>query len=221
MSADRQRLFAAAFALASLLSGCIPLLSPERSRLRPEAGDEDYPGELQDPSSIAQDFVWQQEVTSDYQGRTTSGVVVVQKEGPRLTTVGLTPFGTRAFVLEQNGSRLTFTKFVAVDLKISPRVMLVDINRAFLIGARSAARPDGVHTYRRDGEIVKETWKKGRIVQRSFERPGGPKGLIVVRYGEGMRGIEPPPEVVLENGWYGYKLKIRTLSASPLTPAAP
>jgi hypothetical protein len=197
-------------------AGCVPRLSrPERSERSTLAAAAEYPGEIRDPATVAGDFTWQQHVTSTFPGGTASGMVVVEKAGRKLTAVGLTPFGSRAFVLEQDGQRLTFTRLVDVEARLEPRVMLVDINRAFLLRAGEGPRPDGVHAEeRRVGdatERVTERWKAGRLLERAFERPSGPAGRIVVRYEGGMSGFTPPRIVTLENGWYGYTLRIETV----------
>jgi len=199
--------------LCTATQACVPLLrDPERSERATAGAPAEYPGEIRDPATVPGDFTWQQHIESTYPSGSTSGLVVVEKAGSKLTAVGLTPFGTRAFVLEQVGSRLSFTRLVATEVHVEPRVILVDINRAFLIRAGEAPRTDGVHVDELHHERVTERWKDGKLLERTFERPGGPKGRIVIRYDGGMRGFTPPRVVTLENGWYGYRLRIETVS---------
>jgi hypothetical protein len=156
-------------------------------------------------------------VTSRYRDDEHSFDVVVEKVGPKLTVVGLTPFGSPAFALIQSGSHLELRAMVDRELPFPPRAVLVDINRVYL-GVADVPRADGWHVAERAAETVRERWAGGRLRERRFTRRGGPRGVIVVRYPGGMRGLTPPRRVSLSNGWYGYSLEIETVFAA--TPGA-
>ena len=67
------------------------------------------------------------------------------------------------------------------------------------------------------GEIRRERWAEGRLVERSIARASGdPPGSVVVRFSPGATRASRPAHVELENGWYGYRLEIDTLSSEEL-----
>lgn len=202
----RRHVGAALLALVAS-TGCVG-----RGPASPAVG-ADYPGVLADPATITPDFEWRQEIASEYRGRRQSGEVVVQKIGPRLRVIGLAPWGSPAFVLEQVGQHVTFRRLIPHDVPFSPRAVLVDINRAFF-GVPAVPKPDGREVVERDGETILQAWLGGRLRERAFERRGGPAGVIRVRYEGGMLWPTPPRIVELDNGWYGYKLRITTLSVT-------
>jgi hypothetical protein len=178
---------------------------------------------LRDPRAFPHDFVDRQKIRATYGARSLSFDAVLQKLGDTLTLVGLTPFGSRAFVLRQVGATVSFQSFVPEQLPFPPRYMVVDIQRVFLPwiatdDAGSLADPDGTREGTREGEGVREEWRGGRLLRRTFHRLNGhPPGTIVIEYGEGMsEGGALPPRVVLSNGWYGYRLEITTESHAAL-----
>lgn len=194
--------------LALLLTACASTPEPAHAPLG------EMPGELVPTSDIPGAFLWRQQITGEYGPRTVSFEAAVQKKADVLTVLGLTPFGTRAFVIEQRGTQFTFTKSVPDELPFPPRNMLLDIHRAwFMRLPDDAAAKDGVRTGERAGELITETWRGGRVLERRYRRlDGAPAGDVVVRYGpEGMQDLEPPAEVVIDNGWYGYRLVVKTV----------
>ncbi|MCO5169975.1 MAG: DUF3261 domain-containing protein [Planctomycetes bacterium] len=199
--------------LALALAACAAAPSPEP----PPA---DYPGELVPTAEIPGAFLWRQQVRAEHGARVVSFEAALQKKGDALTVLGLTPYGTRAFVLEQRGTEVAFTNHLPPDqaLPFPPRHMLLDIHRAWFVALPGAPLPDGEHAGERHGEQVTEVWRGGRVIERRYRRlDDRPAGLIVVRYGEpGMAALEPPGEVVLDNGWFGYRLVVRTLEARRL-----
>jgi hypothetical protein len=161
-----------------------------------------------------------QKIVATYGDRSSSFDAVLQKRGDELTLLGLTPFGSRAFVLRQRGTEVSFESFVPQTLPFPPRYILIDVERVFFqwIGADVAAAPDGEREGVRAGEIVKERWKEGRLLRRTFQRVDGrPPGEIVVEYDGGMAADgTPPTHVAFRNGWYGYRLEIATESHETL-----
>ena len=200
----------------------------------PRAPDSPYPGSLVPVSEIPGDFLMRQRVTAHYPGRTLSFDAALQKQGDTLTLLGLTPFGTRAFLLQQRGVEVSFTSYMPGDAPFPPRYMLLDIHRTFFIGLGRPPAGDGERRGTRDGEEITERWERGRLMERHFRRlDGQPEGTVDVRFVDGMQGHAPPRTIEFHNGWYGYALTITTLahqtlaapgheaSDAPPAPAAP
>lgn len=224
----------AAFRVTAL--GCIILVCAAcaHSGARPASGSESspspdaYPGTLVDPAAMGPDFMWRQSVHATYVHpehgeQTASFEVIVQKRDNALTVLGMTPFGARAFVIEQRGQTIELQRFVDEPLQVPPRFILIDIHRTFFgpsgdtsQPAPSAAPSDGAREVLLDGERLTERYHEGRLVERRFERlDGEPAGQIVIDYGEGA-GPTPPPVVTLDNAWFGYHLVITTLETTLL-----
>jgi hypothetical protein len=184
---------------------------------------------------LPQNFLDRQRITATYGDRTVQFDAVLQKRAGELTLLGLTPFGSRAFVLHQVGTDVSFQSFVPQSLPFPPRYILIDVHRVFFAWAQAntgGAAPDagsdaggygpprdGELVVEREGEIETERWAVGRLRRRTFRRADGePRGEIVVDCeGDGMAADgTPPPHVRFANGWYGYRLEIATLSHQPL-----
>jgi hypothetical protein len=93
--------------------------------------------------------------------------------------------------------------------------MLQDIHRAWLWHARlpwGDAPPDeAAPSVEIAGERVTEQWSENGLVRRTFTRlDGQPPGEIRIDYIGGHRTGRPAKQVVLENGWFGYRLEIQT-----------
>lgn len=177
------------------------------------------PGVLHPPSEFPGAFLDRQTITARYGDWTARFDAVLQKRGDELVLLGLTPFGSRAFVLKQVGLDVTYESFVPQELPFPPRYILFDVHRVFFGGALGgAAPPDGDLSTTRDGEILSERWQGGRLLRRRFRRANGePPGEIVVDYDGGMPpGGPPPPHITFANGWYGYRLDITTVSHQAL-----
>src|SRR5690606_41940002 len=61
------------------------------------------PGELVDPSTVATDFMMRQHLQGDYGDDEIAFDAVVQKQGDTLLVLVLTPYGSRALLIEQKG----------------------------------------------------------------------------------------------------------------------
>jgi hypothetical protein len=199
----------AALALALSIAGCSSAKSAENP---PSPPAEEERGPLPDTHRLRCGFSWQQEVSASYGPLENSFTAVVECSGEELTLVGLTPFGTRAFLLRQKGSRVHFEKFVDRELPFSPRQILVDLHRAFFIGylADESIEENFFHEIRTD-EI-----RNGKLVKRTLRREESPGKPIVIDYGSGYDGTTPPPKITLENGLYGYRLEVETTAAEKL-----
>ncbi len=175
------------------------------------------PGALVPTGEIRGDFLMRQRVEAHYPGRDVSFDAVLQKQGDALTLLGLTPFGTRAFVLQQRGTEVSFTSHMPGELPFPPRYMLLDIHRTFFMGLGPPPAGDGERTGARDGDEIREVWRAGRLMERHFRRlDGRPPGTVDVRYVDGMIGHAPPRTIEFRNGWSGYSLTITTLAHQTL-----
>lgn len=175
-----------------------------------------YPGELIDTQDMGPDFLARQKLKGSFGERDFAFEAVMQLRDGTLTVLGLTPFGTKAFVLTQTGTEVAFELLVDRELPFPPQYMLQDIHRAWLWQARlpwgEGPPPDEAPTTEVAGERVTEQWTDNALVRRSFARlDGAPAGEIQIDYVGGHRSGRPAKRVVLDNGWFGYRLEIETI----------
>ena len=145
---------------------------------------------------------------------------VLQKKPGKLTLLGITPYGSRAFLLEQTGGEIQFQSFIPRDLPFPPTFVLLDIHR--VLDTWLGPPPPGGEGQRADvrrGERVAERWHAGHLVERTFTRVApdpnaGPaaSGVITATYeGDGPSGL--PAHVKLVNPRLGYEIAIDTVAA--------
>jgi hypothetical protein len=198
-------------AMLCALHGCT---SGEPPRSAQQARAEDYPGELLDSAALPDGVFLRQRIEARFGERELGFAAVLQTAEGVLSLLALTPYGTRAFLLEQRGRAVSFTSYVDRALPFPPRFILIDVQRTLFLGLPGAPLPDGEHTAVRNGERISERWRGHRLLARSFERlDGHPRGPIRITYPGGMRGTVPPPRIELENTWFGYQLTIHTLAS--------
>jgi hypothetical protein len=162
------------------------------------------------------DFVDRQSIQATYRHRPTRLDAVLQKQGDTLTLVGLTPLGTRAFVLTRRGEKVAFEANGAAALPFPPEYILNDIQRVFFDGIASDGKglPDGVHEKQRSSERIVEVWRSGRLISRRYistdeQQPAS----VFIDFGPGMPPDRTPPaRIVLVNAGFDYRLEITTLS---------
>ena len=200
--------------LGLALVACTPRPTgpPDPAQLR-------YPGELVPVQALAGrgDFLARQTLVGRYGPREVHGEVVVQKRGATLTLIGLTPFGSKAFVIQQDASGVRSEEILPGSLPFPARFMLLDVHRALFMGLPGEPGPDGERRGRRGGERITEAWADGKLMRRSFRRVDRrPRGTILVEYVGGMTGGRPPAKIVLTNGWFGYTVEISTVGWQPL-----
>jgi hypothetical protein len=195
---------------SGLMHGCVPAGPPLTAQ---NARAEDYPGELIDSAALPDGLFLRQRIEARFGERELGFAAVLQTADGVLSLLALTPYGTRAFLLEQRGQAVSFTSYVDRPLPFPPRFILLDVQRTLFLGLPGAPLADGEHTAVRNGERISERWRGGRLLTRSFARVDGrPRGSIRISYGGGMRGSAPPPRVELDNAWFGYRLTIHTLA---------
>jgi hypothetical protein len=89
---------------------------------------------------------------------------------------------------------------------------LIDLHRIFFRGIEPRPSSDGVYSTQQEGELIVEVYKNKKLEKRRYKRlDARPKGWIRVRYHGGMVDHTPPPRIDFVNGWYGYRLTIKTL----------
>lgn len=189
---------------------------PPSSSAPGEPAPRPYEGPVVDSRHIAGEFVWEQQITARYGVLSQSFGAVIQSADGELTVLGLTPFNTRAFSIEQNGYEFRFKNYVNRKLPFEPKSILIDIHRTFFVGVPAAARADGKHEQVLLGERRVDEWRGGRLWRRTFERLDDPGPRIEVDYGEGYAPGAPPPRAVFKNGWYGYSLEVETTQVTAL-----
>jgi hypothetical protein len=162
------------------------------------------------PDFIPGAFAVRQKVTARSRQGGGSFEAVLQRQPGKLILLGLTPYGSRGFLLEQTASDLKFTSYLPRDLPFPPTFMLLDVYRVFgqwlgpplLEGGRA-----GVVR----AELVHERWRGGVLLERTFgPAAGGLAPTTTIAYeGRGPSGL--PAHVVLTNTRFGYTLEIETL----------
>lgn len=204
--------------LVVLLGICALLFACSGQPARPPKLTADsYPWTLRQPQAFGKNFLWQQRLTARTGHREDSLSVALQKRGNGLTLVGLTPFNTKAFVLQQEGDVVTFKALVNREMPFPPRFVLIDIQRTYLPLPGDATAPhDGVQTLELDGERVQQIYVGGQLSERRFERlDAKPAGTLRIRY-QGWWPSGAPRKILLDNAWFGYSLVIETQSAVDL-----
>lgn len=176
----------------------------------------EYPGVVRAPAAYEGDFVLDHTITAEHTEGSETFRAVVEKRGDTLVMVALGPHGGRAFTLRQDGDAVAFESQLDRELPFPPRYVLLDFHRTWLAGLPGAPLADGDHSALVDGERVTERWDGGRLLERRFEREdGSPPGVIVVTY-EGGLSPDPaaptPTRVVLDNGWFRYRLVVTGIS---------
>lgn len=189
-----------------LLAACHA--SPPPSALR----DVDYPGVLRRPEALPHDLVWQQRVTAIWgEGRQRGFDAAVQKRDRVLTVLGLSPMGSVGFAIVLRGDAVELQNQSHEELPFPPRFILLDVQRALYPWLPGPPPADGERQAEVDGEVVHERWAGGRLQQRTFRRvAGGPEGSITVAYEWQHADWIGPSRVVLDNGWFGYRLVVET-----------
>ncbi len=151
-----------------------------------------------------------QQLRGEYQGKHFDFECVLQVSQGELTIIGLTPFGSRAFVLSQRGVNYTFTKLVDRELPFDPVHILEDVHRVFFRNLPAGAS-EGVYAGTDGPERVVERWSQSVLKQRTFERlDQHPSGYIRITYG-GPKAPLVSTHVTIDNGWYGYRLEIESI----------
>jgi hypothetical protein len=167
------------------------------------------PADIPPPDAIPGLFTVRQKLTAHSRQGGGSFEAVLQKEPGKLTLLGLTPFGSRAFLLEQTASDVTFTSYLPRELPFPPTFMLLDVHRVFGQWLGPPVQ-DGERAAVVRAELVRERWRRGVLVERTFSSGvSGPPTTTITYEGGGPSGLAA--HVVLTNLRFGYTLTIETL----------
>ena len=176
---------------------------------------------LSPPSSWGGNFVLRQRIHANFSGREADFEAVVQKSEDQLTMVGLTPFGTRAFVLEQLGTEVEFQSFVDRDLPFPPRYILSDVQRTFVHLPAATEEESGIREHDFGTDRMRDELSRGRLIDRQVSSTDETQTVHTsIEYEGGAREHQPPTKVRLVNHRYGYELELVTIDYQPLEPAA-
>jgi hypothetical protein len=171
--------------------------------------------DLPPPDAIPGTFAVRQRITARSSHGGGSFEAVLQKKPGELLLVGLTPYGSRAFLLRQNAAGVQFTSYVTHELPFPPSFILLDVHRVMDAWLGSAAPAAGERTGDVAGERVHERWRAGRLVERTFARAAPtdsrqPPAEVRISYaGEGPDGLAAV--VTLKNDRFGYVLTIESM----------
>ncbi|HXI60862.1 MAG TPA: DUF3261 domain-containing protein [Polyangia bacterium] len=196
--------------VATLVTGCAHRAPPPAAAPEPAPAAADLPP----PDRIPGQLTLRQKLAAKSAHGGGSFETILQKRPGVLRVVGLTPFGTRAFLLEQRGPTVDFTSYVPRELPFAPTFMLLDIHRVFDSWLDGPPPADGQRSATVGDEQITERWQGGHLQQRTFLRTTGlPPGAIIITYkGEALPGVAA--EIVLDNARHGYQLTIQNLPAA-------
>jgi hypothetical protein len=203
-----------AFFLGVVLAGCAAHQPPAGKTLPVNSAAAPPAAELPGPDAIPGIFTVRQKLVAQSNHGGGSFEAVLAKSAGRLMLIGLLPYGARAFVLDQKGSEVRFTNYLAREPPFPPSWMLLDVYRVF---GNWLGEPllDGEREATTRGERVRERWGAGRLLERTFVRASAdPAGMISITY-EGMARPGFAEHVTLRNGRFGYQLSIHTLPGLP------
>ncbi|MEA2700572.1 MAG: hypothetical protein QOI66_4843, partial [Myxococcales bacterium] len=207
------------FIAAALVVGCAhraPPASGNAAAPEPAPAAADLPA----PDRIPGELTLRQKLAAKSAHGGGSFETILQKRPGVLRVVGLTPFGTRAFLLEQRGPTVEFTSYVPRELPFAPTFMLLDIHRVFDTWLGAPPPADGQRSATVGDEQITERWQGGHLQQRTFVRTTGlAPGAITITYkGEALPGVAA--EILLDNARHGYQLAIQNLAVAPNKAAA-
>ena len=172
--------------------------------------DHPYTCTLQPLATLGPDFTVRQHVTASGHGGSGSFDAVLQKKGSTLVLVGLVA-GVRAFVLKQEGDRVTFEQSLGPRMPFPPEYAVIDVHRVYWkrLPRAADAPATGIVEGSLDGETVREVWSNGSLVERRFTRPGEFTGAVRIEYGAGCTATRCAPATVrVVNEWFGYEVRI-------------
>ena len=167
--------------------------------------------ELPPPDAIPGEFAVRQKLTASSPKGGGSFEAVLQKTPGTLTLVGLTPYGSRAFLLQQTKGDVQFTKYVPRDMPFAPTFMLLDIHRVLdrWLGPPLAA---GERSGQVGDETIRERWQDGNLIERTFTTvKSNPPGTITISYAGTTAGAPFATHITLRNARLDYRIDIDTV----------
>jgi hypothetical protein len=167
---------------------------------------------LPSSATIERDLAWRQQLVATFGEEKFSFQAVLEKSGSTLSLLFLTPYGSRALLLQQTDRSVQTRYFVTQRLPFPPRYILTDVYRVFFRGMPTAPLPDGVHLSKVDGETFSDRWQDGFLVERTVYAHAGGAPAVVIRYQPMGNRHAPAGRVVLDNRAYGYRIEIETVA---------
>jgi hypothetical protein len=181
------------------------------------------PQSLPSPARFKGNFFLRQEIVARHKGRSATFEAALEKREDVLKLVGLTPFGSPAFMIEQSGSEVQFKEYVHLGVAFDPIDLLVDVHHVLFEGSGIGARlGDGIHEFETATGSIVEAWADGSIVSRVFLDASSRTELSRIEF----RGARDPasvtsPLVLLYDRAHNYELEIKTVDQRLLGSARP
>lgn len=113
----------------------------------------DCPGSLRATQEIEGDWVIHERIRVRAEDIDEAYGLVVQKNGPRIVLIGLTPFGATAFSVTQIGVEVWSESKLGPALPVPPENVLRDLHRAHFLATDDPAFEGRVVERLRDGSI--------------------------------------------------------------------
>lgn len=171
------------------------------------------PGPILPISGQMSDFFAEHEVEISWPGEAHTMRAVLQKRDTLLELIVLGPMEHPMLRVYQQGEAVGVDQQVENALPFEPEFMLADVQKAFLPWGKDDERCQG-------GSVESLHWTEtcvdGRPETRTFWREELGEGLPLTVHYDYVEGEEMPTAVILENAWFGYTLRIRTLRWAPL-----
>lgn len=201
----RCKLIAALLLLAGALASCAHRAPPPPPVVPPTAA------ELPPPDTIPGQFAVRQKLNATSAKGGGSFEAVLQKTPGTLTLVGLTPYGSRAFLLQQTKDDVQFTKYVPREIPFAPTFMVLDIHR--VLGRwLGADLPSGERSGQVGDETIHERWQDGHLIERTFtSSKSNPPGTITISYAGYAAGTPFATRITLRNARLDYRIDIDTV----------
>ncbi len=175
------------------------------------------PPTLPDANDLAPPFLARQRVIATAGAQRHAFEAVLQYDGSELLLLGLTPMGTKAFVVRQRGTVATAESFVDRPLPAPPEAILLDVHWSYFLAA-DTPRGDGWHRRALPGLRLRERWQGGRVRERIVAPRGG--APVRIAYADGLDDGRFPARVVVVHedprGERDLRLEITTLSHDPI-----
>jgi len=196
-------------ALLLSLSSCASLKPPPSDALHEESAELVSTNQLS-----TRPFTVVQRIRGKHGTEDVSFECVVELSLDKLRVTGMTTYSPRAFVVEQDGVEVHSRRLMPRDVPFEPTQVLFDIHRIFFRGL-PAPQSDGTHELLDHGEVVREVWKDGHVVQRHFHVLDTFARLLVLEF-DGPPSPVIAPRVRLTNLHYGYVLEIESVEQGRL-----
>ena len=169
-------------------------------KIPPRPPEHAHYGVLIPTSDLGPPFMVEQHLTGQYGTQDVKLDCVVQLSKGKLTVLGLTPFGTRAFLIEQVGTDVKFEQYVQRDMPFEPVHVLYDLHRVFFRHLRDTPGKNGTYQEQDHGDMLRERWDRGVLVERRYEslEPPVANYLVPILYSAEQLAKEGSP---IEADW--------------------